>query len=923
MKTANFYNMSKKRLTTISVSVILIFSSISGMLFATGTHKLIITEFMSRNSHVIPDEDSSFCDWLEIYNPGTVAINLMNWRLTDKGTDPAKWIFPDVTIQPGGYLLVFASGKDRRVPGSNLHTNFKISETDDFLALIEPNGVYVSDYYDNIPDQYVDVSYGILDASIFYFDQPTPGAANVISNFVPPAKFSVERGFYTTAFSVALSSDLPSAYIRYTTSGSYPDSTNGTLYTTPINISKTTPIRAVVYNSTSKSINTTHTYIFLNDIKIQSNSPLGYPATWGPYTSISGTAIADYEMDAEVVNNTLYKDSLDKAFKSIPTVSVVTNIGYLFSKSTNPDTGGIYIYTGANEGAGYGWGRPASVEYFDANKTSEFFENCRLEIHGGASRLPEKTPKHSFNLEFKAEYGNTKLKYDIFKEKGAADEFDALVLRAGFGNAWLHWDYNQRKRGGYTNDPWVKDVYLALGEKGAHNKFVHLYLNGIYWGVYNITERIDKDFMESYFNGKEDDFDIIRDYTEVASGTIDAWNAMMAMVNAGLTGNAEYFKLQGKNPDGTDNPAYPAYISVDNLIDYMLLNIYCGNNDWDHHNWVAGRNRMEPGNGFKFFPWDSEIVLVGTNDNMVGENNSNCPSRIYTKLRDNAEFRLEFADHIQQHMFNNGFLTPAKTAELWMKRTNEINLGLICESARWGDYRRDVHPYSSGPYELYSRNNQWITEQNRLLNTYFPGRTQTVLNQLKAVNLYPSVVAPSFSWYGKQFVTDTTVAITAPAGTIYYTTDSSDPRLIGGNVSPNARIYSGTPLLLTDTVTIKARVKSGTEWSAITKADYEMIPKTVTTEINPLVAANISKVAVYPNPCKEFAFFIIELPQPGSVDITVYSLNGKLTAKVFTGHRPNGINTVPWVIEGINPGLYFYKINYKEVTKTGKLLILE
>jgi hypothetical protein len=903
--------------------------------YAGGSQKLLITEFMIYNDSILADEDGEFSDWIEIYNPGSLAVNLLNWSLTDDQNNKARWYFPNIQILPNQYLVVFASGKDRKIPGKNLHTNFKLSAGDGFLALVEPDSISLSSYY-YFPEQYNNISYGCYNSANYYFDYPTPGTANVASTFVPAALFSVKRGFYTTPLNVVLNSVISGATIRYTKNGSYPSETDGIIYTSPILITTTTPLRAVVYYNGKKSFAATQTYIFLNDVRTQSNTPSGYPTKWGPYTAISGNAIADYEMDPEIVNNPLYRDSIDKAFKSIPTVSVVTSVDNLFLGINDSIKGGIYYWTGAPEietsvpapvgttvittyGIGHDWGRPASVEYMDITNSKEFVANCRLELHGGHSRRAEKTPKHSFNLEFKSDYGVSKLNFNLFNKKSAVNEFDALVLRGNFGNSWLHVDYNQRKRGMYIHDTWLKDSQLEMGEKSAHTKFVHLYLNGIYWGLYCISERLDKDFAESYFKGKEDDFDIIKDYGEASSGTIDAWNTMMLMANAGLSNNSDYFKIQGKNSDGTDNSAYPSYLSIDNFIDFMLVNIYGGNNDWDTHNWTAIRNRIDPGNGFKFLVWDGERILEGLNDNVVTKNNLNRPTGIYTKLRENAEFRLEFADHVQSHLFNNGALTPSKVAERWLKRSNEIQLAIICESARWGDYRRDVHPYGGSNYELCTKATYWDVEQTRLLNDYFPQRTQIVIDQLKSVNLYPSVVAPSLSWYGGKFVADTTISITAPAGTIYYTTDGTDPRLIGGNVSSSAKVYSGTPILLADTTILKTRAKTAANWSAIVKADYFKL-KSTTSGIKSL-KQSIFNVITYPNPVTDFVYFIFDIPSCGKVDILVYNLEGKLISKVFSGFRPEGTNTIPWIPKNVKSGIYVYKINYQGNVKTAKLVI--
>src|SRR5690606_21729253 len=115
----------------------------------------------------------------------------------------------------------------------------------------------------------------------------------------------------------------------------------------------------------------------------------------------------------------------------------------------------------------------------------------------------------------------------------SADTFKKLVLRAGFGNSWVHHDNAQRIKSTYLEDIWTKDTQRAMGHPASESTFVHLYLNGIYWGVYALSERMDKDFGEAYMGGDDNDYDVIKDYAEIANGEKLAWDKMMAMANAG------------------------------------------------------------------------------------------------------------------------------------------------------------------------------------------------------------------------------------------------------------------------------------------------------------------------------------------------------------------------------------------------------
>jgi len=144
---------------------------------------LLVTEFMAANGSTLADQDGDYSDWIEIYNAGGTSVNLDHWYLTDNPLNRAKWRFPETELLAGDYLVVFASGKDRAAAGSELHTNFSLDSSGEYLALVKANGKTIAWEYDftNHP-QFEDASYG-LDAALNprYFVAPTPGSANGVS----------------------------------------------------------------------------------------------------------------------------------------------------------------------------------------------------------------------------------------------------------------------------------------------------------------------------------------------------------------------------------------------------------------------------------------------------------------------------------------------------------------------------------------------------------------------------------------------------------------------------------------------------------------------------------------------------------------------------------------------------------------------
>lgn len=791
-----------------------------------------INEFMTLNESTLTDEDGEFSDWIEIYNPTNVATNLEGWALTDDILMPFKWLLPSVTLNAGEYLIVFASSKDRSIKGRELHTNFSLKGSGEYLALIQPSGNPATEFNPSFPPQQNGYSFGFYNNSYIEFSNPTPGKDNSFSTgvVIPAPVFSRKHGFYDSSFQLSISSDISNASIYYTTDGSTPSKTNGTLFKTPFTISTTTIVRAVtVVNGNNQGKTGTQSYLFLNDVIRQNNSPTGYPANWGPYTAITGNAIADYEMDPDLMKDATKAAAVKKALTELPTISIVTDKSNLFSNSTDPDIGGIYFYTGApltttTYALGRDWERPVSFEFFDND--SSFQVDCGIRLQGGHGRRPEKSPKHSFLLTFKSEYGLSKLNYPLLG-KNSSSVFENLILRAGFGNSWVHQENSQRIKATYQEDIWTKDTQRAMGHPSSNSQYAHVYLNGIYWGIYAPTERMDKEFAESYLGGDEDDYDVIKDYAEVSDGNILAWNKLMDMANAGLESNEKYQLVQGKNPDGTINYNAESLVDVENLADYMLINFYGGNTDWDHHNWSAMRSRVNPGKGFKFFCWDAEVTLGSVNTNVLSENNDNCPSRVYQQLLKNDDFKRLLADRIQRHCYNDGVLTPDSATARWLKRRAQLENPILTESARWGDYRRDVHQYqASGPFALYNKEDHWIPQQNFILNTYFPQRTTAFITQLRNAGLFPTVDAPVFyinnkTAYQRFINVNDKISMTSTKGTIYYTTNGTDPvDWSTGTYNPKNAFSFTLPVTLSKSVHIIARTFYNGQWSAANSRFY-------------------------------------------------------------------------------------------------------
>ncbi|MFP6898099.1 MAG: lamin tail domain-containing protein [Roseibacillus sp.] len=817
---------------------------------------LIISEFMAANDGGTSNNPNSWWpianqvagsteDWIEIQNTGSSPLDLGGWHLTDNAGNPAQWTFPPSTnIDGGDFLVVYASGNNSPDANGNLHANFALAANGEYLALIGPSGFVASEFGPGgsaYPPQDDDLSYGLHPNSgtSVYFTSPTPGAPNDPGGIarVADTKFSPDRGYYSTAIEVTISTATPGATIYYTTDGTPPLTSGGTpaagsrLYSGPIAINRTTPLRAAARQAGLQSSNIdTHTYILLDTENANSTGvdPAGLntpflrqvqPSGWGNLAS------GDYNMDVTVTRSSgastghrrlTVSQAMLKGMRDIPTISIAMD--------RNDFAGGNGIYS--NPGSrGFAWERDCSAEFipFLGDTRKDWGENCGLRVQGGASRNTGKSPKHSLSFRFRAEYGAGKLRENLFPD-GPVSEFNVIVLRAGYNNSWIHSNSGQRRRGSMIRDQWAREAMLDMGHPDAGRGFmVHLFINGLYWGVHNLCERQDAAHYAAYNGGDEDTLDA-RNGSDFIDGNSNAWNTMKSVVAA-----RNWTRIQ-------------QVLDVDTYIDYQIVNRYGGNGDLKSNgNWRAaggGPRRM----AWKLYSWDGERILEGQTSTTQPLD----PMGVRSYLDSMSEYKLRFGDRLQKHFFNGGAMTPDACMARWMKFATPLDRAIIAESARWGDHRRNPE---------YTRNGEWLTERNRLNNSYFPVRSNNVLARYESQGFYPSIDAPTFRignspQHGGVIASGGFLRILG-TGTIYYTLDGSDPRLQGGAINPSATaITSGAAVSLPASGLVRVRARSGSVWSALDEATFYLEPLATpgdlhVEEVNyhPAPASALEKVA--------------------------------------------------------------------------------
>lgn len=782
---------------------------------------LVINEILARNDLFNTDPQNEYEDWIEILNAGQTPVDLAGMYLTDDLSDPTLWSFPmdrpsETLLLPGQRVLVWA---DSDLADAGLHAAFQLSaDLGGEVGLFAQDGIRLVNSLTFGP-QTPDVSYGHDPdvTGLLTTLRPTPGQSNngAILPVVESLTFNAERGFYENPVHVAVSTETPGAIIHYTLDGSSPSEQTGLVYTGPIPVETTTCLRALAFKPGHKSTTiVTQTYLFLEDVIHQASSPsgaqtlpTGCPLSWNG-------ANGDYQMDPDVIGqdgrdrfNGEYANSIKGDLLSVPTVSLVMDLDDWFGSK------GIYINKSQD-----GTERVCSLEFVDPATGDTFQVNTALAMQGGVSgggtSLQRwKTFKLSMRPRFKPQTddgqvtgGPGKADFRFFPDSPIT-RFNSIVLDAVLNHGWLHTSSGQRDTAMYIQDQYVADLHNAMGGQSPHGDYVHLYLNGLYWGMYYLHERPDHTWISELEGGDEDRYDAIKHNPN-------------GVINHGLGGNATVnvnTMVSAASAVASDPTNLVKFytlsdqLDLNNFITYLLANWFPGNHDWPHKNWYATHENVASGL-WRFHSWDAEHTVEG--QNVVGQS----PLDIHNKLKNNPEYKMLFTDLIYRHFFNNGPLTAQGSADLYAYRVDQVYQALVGESARWGDNRR------SSPHTR----DEWYATQTQKLTQFFPARSGLVLGWLKNAGLYPkNLDAPVFGVNGMMSqggqIDHDPVTILGFADSVYYTTDGSDPRLPGGSVNPQAALVAA-PLTLSLSTHLKARQYRDKVWSAIQEAVFAVGP---------------------------------------------------------------------------------------------------
>lgn len=583
--------------------------------------QIVINEFMSDNVATIVDQDGDFSDWLELYNFSNAPINLLNFSLSDQNDDLNKWKFPEVTIPAQSFLLIFASNKNI-VDLNELHANFKISSSGESLFLsnnlgqiidqIEPIELTEDKSFGRTPD-------GSNNLLPFIFS--TPNSSNNLNNELV---FEFNGGFYTDPFFQKITS-LTEDTIYYTLDGSIPTG-NSIVFSDSLLIDFKYSVDNIISN-----IPTT-----------PGQSLISYKAWKAPNYKIDKANILRYAtykngvQTSEIYTHTYVVDSVIFEKYEMPIISLVTDAGNFFD-----DNVGIYVpgenystddseWTGNYFQHGDLWERPVHIEYFEKDGSLGFAQNAGIRIHGGKTR---QAAQKSFKLYARNKYGKKYFDYDLMPHR-QNNKYKRFLLQTTLGS----WGK------AIISDVFAHSIAKEIGLDYLDYRPVVVFINGEYWGVQIIRDRIDERYV-AYGNNLNEDSVEIRGYYNVP------YLDLVLFVDSNdlsETENYDYVKTK---------------LDIDNFIDYHILEMFLKNFDWPANNIDAWKHKNENGK-WRWLFYDSDAAFGNYNYNMFEHMaptdssiiwpNSLGSTSLFRNLIKNQDFKNHFISRYA-YLLNNDF----------------------------------------------------------------------------------------------------------------------------------------------------------------------------------------------------------------------------------------------------------------------------
>ena len=613
--------------------------------------EVVLSEILAVNHSALDDADGDFPGWIELQNRSQRPIDLGGWHLTDDFRNPTRWTLPPVTLEPGAFLVVFASGKDRTNRVDDLHANFRLDPKGRFLGLARPGGtVFEDEFQPRYPALPGDVSFGVLQSGAngaFHlrrhglFVTPTPGEANrgEMLGQVADTRFSHARGLHRQPFDLTIECRTPESEIRYTLDGSLPRKDHGEIYSRPIPITNTAIVRAAAFHPGFRPSNVdTLTFLF----------PAGSEK---PSQSASDAKNPLPRMEA---------------LTRLPVVSLVLDPADLW----DPTRG---LQANPTE-TGSAWERVASMEWiesgFSGNRSKDRAAQCGIRIQSPSTKPTSAETKQSFRILFRDLHGTPEWSGHLLGPTGPK-RFKTLLLNAGFPAAGSE-DRTDGRRD-LVQDALLRETLQAMDQLAPVGRFVHLLLNGRYWGVYDLRERTDSHFLAARLGGKPSSYEI-RSPEKEPSEPDASWTRMNELCRQGLSDPERYREMA-------------TLVDLEGLADFVLLNTHTsGRDELLKTGWMAGRRTVPREGSWMFLPADRH-----SSDGVSGERDEDTdftPATLLDALRAQPEFIRLLEARTRRHLAPGGALSPETLQARRSDLLQTLGPALEAEAVRWGDASR-------------------------------------------------------------------------------------------------------------------------------------------------------------------------------------------------------------------------------------------
>ena len=462
-------------------------------------------------------------DWIELYNAGAEPVDLSGYGLSDRSAKPRKWQFPEGTvIEPGAYLGVFADG-NTQAEGAEPHTSFRLNADGGYaVTLSDPQGHIIDRVF--VRPQYLNISYGRPESlkGVRYFEAPTPGTANGGEMWyarAPQPEFSTEGGLYRTGDVITVTLSAPSDCQVYYTLDCTDPTPDSPLYTAPITIDGTTILRARAYRE-------------------------GCMPSWMDARSF----LFDVNNgDGTVVVSSLVSDPYNLTSEEYGIMAM------------GPNALKEYPYGSRGKGANFwmDWEREAHIEVFAPDGSTLLSQECSTKLHGNSGRARD---QKAFKVLARNRYGSNRFPAALFTRRPYT-EYQSFVLRAGSQDG-------SRTR---MRDAMLQQLAAGTSVMYQEYEIGVLYLNGQYWGHYNLRENINPHSICQFegWEGEADAIDFVKRNRTVVQGSNETMETLL-----------DWIKSHDSEMDS--DAAYDvidAAIDIQNYLEYMSLEIFVGNTD--------------------------------------------------------------------------------------------------------------------------------------------------------------------------------------------------------------------------------------------------------------------------------------------------------------------------------------------------------